>query len=488
MKDSQADLAVIRDIATFLERRAGLAFPDSDLGALARKVEERAREVGAFPVTAYWELLHSMRGEEELKALLACVTINETFFFRVPGHFRVISQEVLPYLSTARADIRTLRIWSAGCSSGEETYSLAMCILDSGLFNGWNTEVVGTDISVAALDKAQKATYRGRTLQIASPDILARHFEVRPDGHRVREEVRRVCSFRHHNLIQDPPPFQQADIIMCRNVLIYFQAETVRRIVSQFASSLAPDGYLFLGPAETIWRTGAPLHAHFRNDCFVYRFAPSPESGSPATPPPSLFSPDQGQPSSPGEKPARPTPTPVSPESLHRTESTAPSARCGVDLEILRKLLDAEKPAEVIRTLDGKAESVEELYLEAAAFLALGNHDGFASARNRLLEKDPLHLPVRCLDALSLLSRSRQNEAREELGRVLFVHEGLLLPRYLLMLSWEKEGRKDRAMREARTLRDLLLSGRGARLSLPLYGAEIPDAEIQAHCNRLLAT
>ncbi len=269
---SDADFGRVRAL---LASRAGLVFDDSRRDALAYSLGERISAAGAGSVPAYLDLVGTPEGAVELQALLNAVTIQETHFFRNPPQFRALRQHVLPQLiRRAAAGNKRLRIWSAGCSTGEEPYSVAMLVrelLPPG--DGWDVRIVGTDISTRALAAAEQGRYGSRALAVASPLDVARWFTRTGDDYVVRPEVRAMVEFRHHNLVADPPPFgdEPVDLVLCRNVTIYFARETTRALMERFHGSLSDGGYLFLGHSETLWQVSDRFRLVTLGDAFVYR-------------------------------------------------------------------------------------------------------------------------------------------------------------------------------------------------------------------------
>jgi chemotaxis protein methyltransferase CheR len=271
---SQSDFERVRAL---LARSAGLVFDECRRDSLAYSLGERLSACGVGDVEAYLALLASPGSGEELQALLNEVTIQETHFFRNPPQFRALRQHVLPQLirRAAASGTRRLRIWSAGCSTGEEPYSVAMLLRELlPLSEGWDVRVVATDVSTRALAAARAGRYTLRALLAADPDDVARWFVREGDDYVVRPEVRELVEFRHHNLVTEPVPFpkdEPIDLLLCRNVTIYFSRDTTRRLMTQFHESLSDGGYLFLGHSETLWQVNDAFRLVTLGDAFVYR-------------------------------------------------------------------------------------------------------------------------------------------------------------------------------------------------------------------------
>jgi chemotaxis protein methyltransferase CheR len=239
-----------------LSRTAGLAFDGSRRESLSYSIAERLRATGIGTVGAYLEEVEAA-GSTERQRLIDEVTIQETHFFRNPPQMRALRRHVLPeLLRHAGTSGGRLRIWSAGCSTGEEPYTVAMMLRELlPSTAGWDVKVLATDISEHALTVAREATYGARAVQLATPDEADRFFTPLPDGRfQVRPEVRELVELAHHNLVLDEPPAQTLDLVLCRNVTIYFGRDTTRALMGRLHAALRDGGYLFLGHSETLWQ------------------------------------------------------------------------------------------------------------------------------------------------------------------------------------------------------------------------------------------
>jgi chemotaxis protein methyltransferase CheR len=264
-------------VRALLVETAGLVFDECRRDSLAYSLGERVSACGLSTVDAYLALLAAPGSGEELQALLNEVTIQETHFFRNPPQFRALRQHVLPQLirRASAAGTRRLRIWSAGCSTGEEPYSVAMLLRELlPSTDGWDVKVVATDVSTRALSAARAGRYGRRALLAADPDDVARWFVRDGEDYVVRPEVRELVEFRHHNLVTEAAPFpreEPIDLLLCRNVTIYFSRDTTRRLMTQFHEALSDGGYLFLGHSETLWQVNDTFRLVTLGDAFVYR-------------------------------------------------------------------------------------------------------------------------------------------------------------------------------------------------------------------------
>jgi chemotaxis protein methyltransferase CheR len=259
--------------AQLLHESAGLAFDASRRESLGYCVSERMRARGCADVASYLALLDEAA---ERQALLDEVTIPETHFFRNPPQIRVLRSHVLPELLKQASSTRRLRIWSAGCSTGEEPYTIAMLIRELlPVSSGWDIKVIATDISTRALAAATAARYGERAFVMTDPLDQQRFFYLDTDSgaYVVRDEIRELVEFRHHNLVVDEPPFEagELDMVLCRNVTIYFDRNTTKRLMQRLHTRLRDGGYLFLGHAETLWQISDDFTLVSLGDAFVYR-------------------------------------------------------------------------------------------------------------------------------------------------------------------------------------------------------------------------
>jgi chemotaxis protein methyltransferase CheR len=268
------DFATLRD---YLRTEAGLEFDESRRAGLTAVVADRLRTTGAGDLRTYLAALSGTAGEPERQRLLDSVTVRETHFFRNPPQMEALRRRVLPeLLRRAAGRDRPLTIWSAGCSTGEEPYTLAMMLLELSPMAGSRapTRVVGTDVSADALRAAAMGTYTGRTVETMPAVVRDRWLEPRPGGALgVKDEVRRLVDLRLHNLVTDPVPFAkgEVDLVVCRNVTIYFARETTRLLMGRFHDVLAEGGYLLLGHSETLWQVSDAFTLVPVGDAFVYR-------------------------------------------------------------------------------------------------------------------------------------------------------------------------------------------------------------------------
>jgi chemotaxis protein methyltransferase CheR len=253
----EEEFRLLRD---FIHERFGLYFEDSQRASLRARLAGRlqGRDLASFE-DYYHYLRFGPERQDELSHMVSHLTNNETYFYREMPQLQVFADHVLRQLKDkkAREGSRSLRILSAGCSTGEEALSLAMIVYDSAqFFWNWEVQVTGLDVDEAALDKARRGVYHQNSFRAMSPALLERHFVRLGASAQAKDGVRKIVAFRQGNLL-DPASFvglEAVDVIFCRNVLIYFSDAATLRAVRQFHDRLRPGGYLFLGHAESLSR------------------------------------------------------------------------------------------------------------------------------------------------------------------------------------------------------------------------------------------
>jgi chemotaxis protein methyltransferase CheR len=216
-----------------------------------------------LPVARKWnlksldELVMRLRTRSEaglVRDVVEAMTTNESFFFRDIKPFDQFKQVVLPYLLQARGASRTIKVWSAACSSGQEPYTLSMMLKEERQkLIGWNVDILATDLSTEILAKAQAGLYSQFEVQRGLPiQLLVKYFKQAGDRWQIDSAIREMVRYRPFNLLDDLSGLGQFDVIFCRNVLIYFDQPTKQMVLERMAKQLAPDGFLYLGGAETV--------------------------------------------------------------------------------------------------------------------------------------------------------------------------------------------------------------------------------------------
>jgi chemotaxis protein methyltransferase CheR len=255
---------------------AGLYFDDDATFLIQRRLVPRLEALSLPDFSDYYRYLRAATAETrraELEEIVERVTTNETYFFREGYQLAAFKDEILPALAESERRGRRLTIWSAGCSTGEEAYTIAILLLESGLFGGWDVRIFGSDISRRVLQAARKGAYGRGSFRTTEPRILRRYFREVDGRHQVREEVRQMVSFGQINLFDEPMTaiVGEVDIVFCRNVLIYFNHESRRKVIDTLHRKLIRGGFLLLGHSESLINVTTAFElVHLKND-MVYR-------------------------------------------------------------------------------------------------------------------------------------------------------------------------------------------------------------------------
>jgi chemotaxis protein methyltransferase CheR len=272
------DPETFRRLRDLVYDHCGILIREDMQFVMERRLWPRVEALGVGDFGSYDRFLRfDPARKAELELAVEALTTHETYFFREPHQLQAFSEELLPRLAARNAASRRLRLWSAGCSSGEEAYTIAMLVQASGLFVDWDVEVYGTDISRRVLATARKAEYGPSSLRATSEEHARRFFDPVGARMRVRPEVRAQVAFGHLNLLDREMAelVGRMDVVFCRNVLIYFDLPARRRVLSLFHQKLTPGGYLLLGHSESLITLSSDFElVHLKKD-LVYR-RPSP--------------------------------------------------------------------------------------------------------------------------------------------------------------------------------------------------------------------
>lgn len=266
------EFRLIRDL---INRFCGIAFQDDAMFLVERRLRERLTALGLRDYSEYYQgLRYHPNAQNELERAVELLTTNETYLFREQYQLDAFMEEVLPGLrySAERRESRRLAIWSAGCSTGEEVYTLAILIAHTGLFEGWEVRIFGNDISRSVLVTARRAIY-GESSFRAMPPEYSRYFVEVAEGRQVHPRIRAMCSFGHLNLMAGDRAaiVGKVDAVFCRNVLIYFDVASRGEVITTFYDRLLPGGYLLLGHSESLLNISTAFELVHLSSDLVYR-------------------------------------------------------------------------------------------------------------------------------------------------------------------------------------------------------------------------
>lgn len=427
--------APVKQLAQLLEQVSGNVVPEGFYPFLAEVAQERRLARGFADLESYVKALAAGRLQEEWRQLLAAITIKESSFFRTPQHFEALTNQVIPLLVQARQACRALRVWSAGCARGEEPATLAMVLAEHPLLAGWSWSILATDVDEEALEAARRGLYGERAVATVPEPLRARYFVREGEFWRFSPRLSQRITFRFLNLVAEPfPSFPQPfDLIMLRNVLIYFRLDSQRRVLANIATVLAADGFLFLGPAETVWQISDRFEPVDLGGCFAYRpRTPSPSPGS-VKPPKKPVQPRRSLPTPQAPRP-KPAPEPPTPQPVPEVE--------------------------------------QEPLAEAIALLTQGHLPAAQEVLREVLAANPADAQAHALEGYLHEVAGRGREAIAAFRACLYLEPDLFQARLLLAHALRRAGESGRAQAEYRQVLSTLAAGRGRELdrldALPL--------------------
>jgi chemotaxis protein methyltransferase CheR len=419
-----ADAAFAELKAAIIARTGHFFYADKD-DALVERIGRRLRETGAEDCAAYLAVLRDpLRGEAEWTALEAEITIGETFFFRYAEQFAALRERILPNLLERNAASRSLRIWSAGCATGAEAYSVAILLHEilGERLGGWRIRIIGSDINEAFLAAARRGRYSRWALRAVSEEEREQHFLASDQGTwTLRPQYRGMASFERHNLLTllddtSPLQFTDFDLILCRNVLIYFHTDTVARVVEALGRCLVPGGWMLLGHSEPNPLFAATLDPIVLPGTAAYR-SPGAGAGAPFAPPLAPL-PDLPAPWEPLPPPETPEPPPVAPQPrpvLRQAEAPppapVPASPAPPGVEGVRRMAD------------------------------LGDMAQAADLCRAEVERDPLNPALHFYAGLIAQALGMPVDAEEAFRRALYLQQDFALAHYHLGLMLTETGR-----------------------------------------------
>jgi chemotaxis protein methyltransferase CheR len=473
-----------------VRQRAGIEIPDARKADLEKGVRAALDLTGAADAEGLYELLAEKgpRGTAAFEAMVPAITINETHFFRNRPQMKALETEILPQLIEARRDTRKLRIWSAACSSGEEPYSLAI-LIDRLLpdRDKWDVLIHGTDIDPTALAKAHTGLYGNWSFREVPQDVKEDYF-TKADDHRfeLASKIRRMVKFTRLNLVDDMYPSMETvtdrmDLVICRNVLIYFREEVIQRIVDRFHGSLVDDGWLVVGHAEPSQEIFHRYQVMNFPGTIVYRKSKTAAQGKPVGVPAAPVAPQPpviGHRSQPVGR--KPVPTPVrrplaSPEPSVRPlrpvggKQVAGPPVAGAADEAF-KLYESGRSGEAINRLEKlAAESPNDHrapYLLAKIFASKVRFPEAEKWIDVAIAGRELAPESHYLRGIALQEQGRLEEALEAFRRSVFLDHTFVLGHFAAAGVFGRTGQTTRAQKSLAAVADLL-EGKPADMPLP---------------------
>jgi len=420
----------------FLEEKTGLHFDHSKMESLKASILQRMQINQLENFEQYYRFLtYHPEGKKELRALLSLITINETSFFRQKEQFSVLEEEILPQLIRKKEQKGNffLDIWSAGCASGEEPYTVALILKEFFPYlKNWEIEILGTDVDMESLKQAKKGIYRKNSLRFTEPKYQKKYFTEVDVYYYLNEEIKKMVNFVYHNLAEESypsSPHGKWDIIFCRNVLIYFKPEKIEKIFDHFYRHLNDNGYLLLGYAESIGRFSQFAVIH-RGNTFYYE----KEVGKGV----------------------------ITPKEVVTSKQTHLSR---VAQEIIPPVLSLqvskEEPRKKVITevVSLREEEVGEFYQEIFHLLDGGQFALALEKINKLLVRDKLLPQVYYLRGFIKDKLNHLEEAIIEFKRAIYLDKNFLMAHFNLAEVYAREGKKKDALREYKNVLRCLENG-----------------------------
>ena len=422
-------------IGDLVRERSGLAFVlerPAEFEAGVQRAMKRARECEP---ASYLSTLRV--SDAAVEALVDEIIVGETYFFREPQQFDVIRAHVLPPLRHGPAARRPLRAWSAGCATGEEAWSLAMLFEREGF--GDRASVLGTDISRRALAAAERGVYRPWSLRACDDAQRAAFFLHRRDHYEVAERYRHLVSFRYLNLAADAFPSLAdgtlgLDLILCRNVLIYLDRETVRRAIVRFHEALIDGGWLILGSSDPMASGLAPFQDVVTPQGVFYRkepHAPAVAVGVPAPPPRRSHAPAPARVHAPGRSVAGRTSLPSARSASPSPGRPVPASDPPPELTTARAALAAGDYALCLRLVASLGHDLDASLLALRATAAERGPEAALARALDVVARHPLSVEGHFLYAALLAQAGRDDEADGALRRVLYLDRSIAVAHVL---------------------------------------------------------
>lgn len=484
MSDYQSDhthrnLLRLRDL---LEEKTGIYFSAEKLDRLEEPFRDPRNGLGsASPQDVIQAILaDSSEGRFYLHQLVAALATNETYFFRISSHFHVLKNYLIPELAQTKTSQgkKKLRIWSAGCSTGEEPYSIAILLLENlADIETWDIRILATDIDMDALEQAQEGIYRPWSFRGVKLDVIQNYFhQKRGQRYHIDDRVRSLVTFHPLNLKKGlyPSPLNgtaDLDIILCRNVTIYFRPETNQEIIRRFYSCLNEGGFLLMGAAEFYPQTHQVFEVRVFPESLVYQ-RPLPQQ---APPPKEWTSPPKPEfpllPSRESPRPAR-----VQPRIEQPSDKRKPTVEKKKEKEPVDEAVELIANGEMDKALVLLAHLAEKRPEDARVCFLLGQ---IAADRHHLPEAclwlsrtlalDPLHLWAHYLLALLWLHEGRIDEALQSIKKAVYIDPNFALGHFYLGRIYKEQGQLEKARINFAAVKSLLGSHSPSGI---LHGAE----------------
>lgn len=433
-----------RSFRDLIAERAGIYFEPGKQDLLRTNILQRMEDCGLSSFADYFQLLSSPAGTKEFDHLLNLIIIPETYFFRDQAQFKALQHSIIPEVLKNKSDSgSSLRIWSAGCSTGEEPYTIAL-IVAAGMagMNYPSVQILATDVSNAALEEARRGVYGARSVRDVPKEYLNLYFTKKKGKYFLDESIKKMVEFSYFNLVTEPYPLLEMsgwDIIFCRNVTIYFQHESTKKVIHNFYQSLRTGGYLFAGYSESLRYLSDEFTTVQVGGTFVYKKEPRDKR--------------------PRKKARRTWRTGrrqrIPSSGRSRRLKALPERKADEIQQICtraKELLEMGKPepaGDLLAPHVEKATAPENvLLLQAEIFLNQGNLEKAVELCQRIISCEPLSVAGYYLLGVVYRTWEKEREAIKEFRRVLYLKPEHALARFNLGDLYSQVGQLEEARLE----------------------------------------
>lgn len=456
---------LLNNFRQLISDQTGLFIRHQDNEKLRKAIAQRLKILKKSTPEEYYRLLAYNTNhdyESEWKQLTILLTTAETFFFLDKGQFDLLRHKILPELIDQRKFAKKLRIWSAGCSSGEEPYSLAILVQELiPALRDWDIVILGTDINKDAIEKAKRGTYGDWSFRMVDPQMKNRYFESKRGYWAINDRIRKMVTFQVGNLLKDipPPELHDMDLILCRNVFIYFDRTAIGVVIRKFAQVLKNGGYLITGHSELYDQTLEKLKTRFFPESIVYqrddRYVPPKAQQLPQIKPPlplSTIKPKPTKPTPITTKPIKPLSAPAIIPPVEKNENNLIS-----EAKNLFKRKDYETTIKKLDTyIKDNPPNIDVYYLMAEAYANLARYEEAVECCGQALKIDTYAAKPYYLLAHIAEEQGNIDEAKDFFKKIMYVDPDFI-PAYLDLASiYESEGNITRAKKMRETAVDLL--------------------------------
>ena len=481
------DDLILNRISSLIGRHSGIHIRDQDYSSLADKVWRRASSLRLTSLADYHtHLLQELENglgvsagpASEWQELYSILTVNESYFFRDSNQFKLLTQRVLPDIISRKQAAAgpgakpSLRVWSAGCSTGEELYSIAIALDELNFpWEQWDTLLIGTDLSKTAVDSARLGLYGSWSFRQTPPGLQHNYFSAHHQVHQICDRLRQRVTFQVGNLLNDPCPnpaigLGHIDLIFCRNVFIYLDSQAIGQIIQKFHRALVPQGYLFTGHTELYSQDTSQFNTLSFPESIVYQKPPGSRPGSPqpaqaATMPlvePPRFAKRLGTdskrvsvPESPGslraKRPAQPGPRP----EARGTPSHPQAQNLEKALQEAEALLDQEAytraihRAEAILKTQPRCDAARKI--AARAYANTGHHEQAKQLCLQVIRRHPLSIEMHYLLAQIAEDQNDLDAAKVHLRKIIYLDASFVKAYLDLASIYEREKQLDKTQK-----------------------------------------